>query len=237
MLVNINSKDLTVSYDQFIALDSINFSLTGEVFSLVGHNGSGKSTLIKTILDLVNINAGYIQISDSNGKVVLPSQMIFAPETGSVFRDISIKDYFKLWYDIRNFDYIANKDHIDQIFDRLEINNLMHKNGRELSKGQKRRVQAALGFIFRPALFLMDEPFDGLDISQTEILLDLIRMHKSDIAYLISTHRMEIVQEISDQIIILKEKKLLYAGDLKLLCANEADQKISFLAKLNKLLK
>ena len=100
----------------------------------------------------------------------------------------------------------------------LELEDLLPKLGRELSKGQRQRVQIAAGFISKPSLFLFDEPFDGLDVMRTSHLMEILKKHMPSTAYIISSHRMDIIERMCDQIIVLCDGKSVVSGSLDVVC-------------------
>ena len=211
-LATISTRDLQVRYGSIPALSIDKLDISGNVIALVGHNGSGKSTFLKSLLGLVNSSTGKLQAS-IDGAFLIPEQdMAFSPETGSIFSDISVEDYLKLWCRLKrkrsNFYFEAGRE----IIESLSITELLGKLGRELSKGQKRRVQIAACLLMEPKLQVFDEPFDGLDIQQAASLADTITSHLDNTSILISSHRMDIVERLADSIIMLERGAVIASG-------------------------
>lgn len=208
-----------VKYDSFTALDIPSLAFTGNRICLVGHNGSGKSTMIKALLKLLPLSSGVLetQIVSGNKKFsITPSQhMAFSPEQGSVFSDISVEEYIQTWCYIkhRNAKYYRHEG--SKYIDALSISPLLGKLGRDLSKGQRRRVQTAVGFIANPLFFLFDEPFDGLDVKQASDFAEIVRSESRSRAFLLSSHRMGIVERLADTIIVLSNGKVAAIGSLE----------------------
>ncbi|MCB0359825.1 MAG: hypothetical protein KDD44_09320, partial [Bdellovibrionales bacterium] len=100
----------------------------------------------------------------------------------------------------------------------LNITPLLRRKGRELSKGQRRRVQMAAGFMIQPRLFAFDEPFDGLDILQSNQLAELLARESSQISILLSSHRMDVVERLADTIVVLFEGHIHCVGNLESVC-------------------
>lgn len=214
--INIRAANLKVQYAQNIALDINALELRGNIIAIIGQNGSGKSTLIKTILNLLYPKTGQLAlILQNDSQLLIPQKdMAFSPETGAIFSDISVEEYLQLWSRLKH----KNKDHFKKegkkYLELFEIAPFLKKLGRELSKGQRRRVQIVAGFICQPKLFLFDEPFDGLDITQTNNLVEILQQESKNMSLIISSHRMEIVERLADQVIVLNHGHLVTAGSI-----------------------
>jgi ABC-2 type transport system ATP-binding protein len=215
-------KDLAVHYSKEPALKIDTLSIEGTILAVIGHNGSGKSTFIKSLLELIKPKTGTISVSYSDytsPTTLIPERhMAFSPEHGAIFEDISVESYIRLWCDIKQKDSNYYKKAGAKFIENLELKELFPKMGRELSKGQRRRVQTAAGFMCSPKLFLFDEPFDGLDISQSTKLSNIMLEASKDICLLVSSHRMEVVERIADIIIVLKNGEAFSYGSLEKVC-------------------
>lgn len=220
-LVKIKLDKLKVSYEKKIALQyQGSYDLVGNTIALVGHNGAGKSTFIKSILGLLNSSSGSIGTywSESGGsdfqEINPQDDMAFCPESGSVFRDITVESYVKLWCRMKCSSPSYYKKEGAKFIELLDVDSILSKFGRELSKGQRRRVQTAIGFIIQPKLFLIDEPFDGLDVQRTHELGEIIRENSNNMCFIISSHRMDVMERVSDYVIVLKGGEFAHYGPL-----------------------
>lgn len=222
MQVSLNIRGLEVAYSRTIALKVPELSVHGRVIAVIGHNGSGKSTLLKTVLGLIPPKKGilHVEVKSNNQPLLLDPRlhMAFSPEGGAVFSDITVEGYVKLWcrikYGTSNY-YLKEGARFIEMF---ELSPLMSRLGRQLSKGERRRVQAAVGYLIQPRLFLFDEPFDGLDIVQTARFSEIMSGEIENTSVIFSSHRMEVVERLADAIIILEGGGVVAAGSIPEVC-------------------
>ncbi len=225
-LIKIVASNLLVSYADRIALDLPSLEVQGTVIGIIGENGAGKSTLIRTLLGLTPPSRGSCSaalLKSEIQRVLTPEDdMAFCPEVGAVFADVKVADYLSFWCRLKRKNPHYYKSEGQALLEQLDIGPLLRKRGRELSKGQKRRVQTAVAFLCNPALMLFDEPFDGLDLKRSTELSELIKTASKKHGFIISSHRMDIMQDIADSLILLHEGRLISSGTIEQLCTEVA---------------
>jgi ABC-2 type transport system ATP-binding protein len=218
----IRANNLRVSYGKVVALEIPEFSLKGRIIAIIGHNGSGKSTMLKTILKLLVPRSGSIETfsihGDTKTLLVPEKHMAFSPENGAIFEDMPVESYIKLWCRIKQHDGDYYRGKGSHYLERLNVAPLLSKLGRELSKGQRRRVQVAVGFLTSPQLFLFDEPFDGLDIVQSNELTNVMLDESRKMSMIVSSHRMEVIERLADIVVVLHEGRVYAAGTVDEVC-------------------
>lgn len=180
---------------------SLNFS-AGEVVALIGPNGSGKTTLIKSILGLVIPDAGKISLDGQN---VLQgweyrSQIGYMPQIGRYPEQMKIRQVFEMMKDLR-----SSTSHLDEeLISNFGLQTLMDKRMGTLSGGTRQKVSAALAFLFKPKLYILDEPTAGLDPVASEHLKNKILKQKAQGSLtLVTSHNMSEVEELADRIVFL----------------------------------
>jgi ABC-2 type transport system ATP-binding protein len=223
--VVLQANNFSVRYSELVALDFPSLQAEGAVIALLGHNGAGKSTFIKSMLGLLDPHSGSLVVSDSEGRQLQPERdMAFCPETGAVFADIAVERYLQLWCRIKHGESRYYLRDGSRYVERLGIRELLKKRGRELSKGQRRRVQTALGFMGDPRLFLFDEPFDGLDVQRTNDLMEIVEEERTRRAFLISSHRMDVMERLADVVVVLQRGQVACSGSVHDVCQTLAYQ-------------
>ncbi len=219
--ITLTAKDLGIRYTDLVALDIPALAVTGTVIALLGHNGAGKSTMIKALLGLLEPFSGSLSAVDRRGNRLVPEEhMAFCPENGAVFADISVERYLQLWCRIKHYDPKYYRKAGAKYVERLELGPLLSKKGRELSKGQRRRTQTALGFMSDPKLFLFDEPFDGLDVQRTNELMEIVEEECHHRTFVISSHRMDVMERVADGVIVLKGGEVATVGSVAEVCSD-----------------
>ena len=222
--IQFTAKNLRIRYGDSLAVSIDHLAVSGNVIALIGHNGSGKSTLMKAALELMVPSSGTLETHcASSGARLLPHRdMAFCPENGAVFMDIPVERYLELWCRIRLRDARYYRRDGSTLIEQMHLTTLLSKRGRELSKGQRRRVQIAVSFMLKPAVIFFDEPFDGLDVQQTKHLVDVMQSHAEQTAYVVSSHRMSVMQRLSDRVIVLNQGRLFACGGVAEACQTMA---------------
>lgn len=203
--VEIKARDLRVRFGAVQALALPDLSVSGRIIALIGENGAGKSTFMKALLGLTPIEHGELYATQGGQRLLIERDVAFCPEHGAVIADVSVESYLSLWCRLRwgRADYFKRDG--AWVMEALLLEPLLTRLGRELSKGERRRVQIGVGFLMRPKLFLLDEPFDGLDLVQTERLVRLVRVVGKTTNMLISSHRLDVLSDLTaDGLLLVK---------------------------------
>ena len=199
----------------FTAVDSVTFKCySGKVFALIGPNGSGKTTTLRMISTMMSPSSGIININGNNtaenGRLARKSIGFMTNQT-ALYDRLSPYEMVKYFADLNSMD----KDTFDQrckdIFDRLDMNSFANKRIGTLSSGMKQKTSIARTIIHDPDIIVFDEPTTGLDVMTSRAIIELIRNSKEEKKTIIfSSHRMEEVQSLADNIGVIYNGKLIF---------------------------
>lgn len=202
--------NLSKRYGNIAAIDDVTISIPrGKVVGLLGSNGSGKTTLIKVLANLILDYQGEVLINGEKPGLLSKSEVAYLPDSNFLHDD---------WNSIKAIEYF--KDFFVD-FDETKANDLIARLGVDpkqkfstLSKGTKEKLQLVLILSRRAKLFLFDEPIAGVDPAARELIFRIITENRNpESTAIISTHLVSDAEEILDDIILLKNGKILMTGE------------------------
>ena len=210
----INAKNLTKSFDDFIAVDNIDLDVSrGEVVGFLGPNGAGKSTTMKMLTGFLEPDSGSIEICNVDIKkdpLRAKGFIGYLPEGAPTYSDMEVCDFLSFIGQMRGLD---NKkllsSRLSDMADQINLKEVWNRPIETLSKGFKRRVGIAQALIHDPDVLILDEPTDGLDPNQKHEMRSLIKNISKNKAIVISTHILEEVEAVCSRAIIIADGKLL----------------------------
>ena len=201
----------------FTAVDSISFKCSGSsVYALIGPNGSGKTTTLRMISTMISPTSGTIKIKDrdvsDSGRVARKSIGFMTNQT-ALYDRLSPFEMVKYFADLNSMDKVVFDKRCKDIFDRLDMNTFANKRIGTLSSGMKQKTSIARTIIHDPDIIVFDEPTTGLDVMTSRSIIELIRNSKNENKTIIfSSHRMEEVQSLADDIGVIYNGKLIFNG-------------------------
>ncbi|HMB61705.1 MAG TPA: ABC transporter ATP-binding protein [Eudoraea sp.] len=184
----------------------------GGIFAVLGPNGSGKTTLIKCILGMVVPNKGNISVAESNIKNAwrYRQDIDYLPQIANFPGNLRVEELIRMIKDLRQ--KTCNEEHL---ISQFGLEPFLDKKLSTLSGGTKQKVNIVLTFMFNSPLMILDEPTTGLDPASLIQLKDLIRKEKSTgKILLITSHIMQFVEEVADEIIYLLEGRIYFKGSI-----------------------
>lgn len=205
----IEVKNLTKKYGKFKAVDDISLTVNdGEITVLLGPNGAGKSTTIKSITNLLQYEGDITIHGYPNTSIDAKKSFGYIPEAPVLYDLMSIDEHIEfIGKAYRCKDYKALAEEYLHLF---HLEDKRKKAVRELSKGMKQKVSMLLALIISPKELMVDEPMVGLDPASIEETLQLfVRLKQEGVAILISTHIIDVIDEIWDQAYIMDHGRIV----------------------------
>lgn len=200
-------------------LHNVSFQIEpGELVGLVGLNGAGKSTTIKHILGLLEPHSGEIRVSGKTikeDKLFYRSQMSYIPETPELYEQLTLKEHLELTAMAYQLDEETFQKRMGGLLQMFRMEGKINWFPGHFSKGMKQKVMIMCAFLVEPELYIVDEPFVGLDPIGIQSFLDLMKqMKKNGAAILMSTHILSTAEQYCDKFIILHEGQIVTQGTL-----------------------
>lgn len=213
-------KDLTGGYTKKPVLKNISFDVNqNEIVGLIGLNGAGKSTTIKHIIGLMEPHKGRIEI---NGRTFFDhseeyrKQFSFIPETPILYEELTLFEHLQLTAMAYGLDEKTFENRLQPLLKEFRMEKRLKWFPAHFSKGMKQKVMIMCAFLVQPSLYIIDEPFVGLDPLAIHSLLELMNKAKqSGSGILMSTHILATAERYCDSFIILHEGEIRAKGTLK----------------------
>ena len=219
----IQLRDLFKSYGPVRALNGLNLQVPkGSLYGLLGPNGAGKSTALRIICTLLAPDSGQVEVG---GIDALLEEKETRRRLGYVAQDVAIdkiltgRELLQLQGDLYHLDKNYKRKRIDELIQRLDMHEWIDRRCGSFSGGMKRRLDLASGLIHEPELLILDEPTVGLDIESRAVIWGLLKdLRNNETTILLSSHYLEEVDELADEMAIIDKGKAIASGkpdDLK----------------------
>lgn len=203
-------------YSNHRAVDGVTFDVNeGSIFGLLGPNGAGKTSLIRIITTITAADEGTVKIKGEPLNSKHPSQIGYLPEERGLYKKMAVGDQLLFLAQLKGLDRREAKKKIDSWLERFEITDWWTKKVQELSKGMQQKIQFISTVVHEPKLLILDEPFSGLDPINTNLIKDEIhRLNQNGTSIIFSTHRMEQVEEICQDIVLINQGRVVLNGNV-----------------------
>jgi ABC-2 type transport system ATP-binding protein len=223
------AKNVTKQYGDQLALDNVSISVTEQcIYGLLGPNGAGKTTLIRIINQITGPDSGELFL---NGKKLVPSdvQLIgYLPEERGLYKKMKVGEQALYFAQLKGLSKAEAMKRLKYWFKKLDIIDWWGKKVEELSKGMQQKVQFVTTVLHEPKLLIFDEPFTGFDPLNTKIIKnEILFLRERGATIIFSTHNMESVEELCDNITLIDKAKTILEGSVNEIrskwAANEYD--------------
>ncbi len=198
------------------ALNGANFEIKkGSIFGLLGPNGAGKTTLIRIITSILKADEGRVYLNGEELNDFHPQIIGYLPEERGLYKKMKVGEQLLYLTQLKGLSYKEAKNSVSYWVKKFEIQDWWNKKIEELSKGMQQKVQFINTVANNPQLIILDEPFTGLDPINTELIKnEILNLQKNGTTIIFSTHRMEQVEEICEDIVLINNGRVMLGGNV-----------------------
>ena len=216
----ISIQNVSKWFGKFKAVDNINIEVEkGEIFGLLGLNGAGKTTTQRMVSTVFQPSDGDIIVNGFDSKInssEVRKNIGFLPTEVGLYDRLTSREVIRYFGILNDIDYNQIDDKINDVLNRLSLNEYADKRCGKLSRGNKQKVAIARAIIHEPPVFIFDEPTSGLDVISARAVLDFVKQCKEDgRTILYSSHSMYETEEICDKIAIIHDGRILMTDSIK----------------------
>ncbi len=214
----LQAKNVSKTYNagKKIALQDFSIEVpTGSVYGLLGPNGAGKTSFIRIINQITQADTGEIFI---NGEKLNPNHIKdigYMPEERGLYKNMTVGDQLLYFGELKGMSKNHALEQAKYWFDQLEIDHWWKKKLSELSKGMAQKIQFVVTVLHQPKLLILDEPFSGFDPVNANLVKDqILKLKEQGTTIILSTHRMESVEEMCDSVSLINNSKKILDGKI-----------------------
>lgn len=210
-------KNITKQYADHRALDDVSlFVPKGKIFGLLGPNGAGKTSLIRIINQITAPDSGEILFNSEPLSTNHIGKIGYLPEERGLYKKMKVGEQMIYLAQLKGLNKNEARQKLQYWFDKFEISTWWNKTIEDLSKGMQQKVQFIATILHEPELIILDEPFSGFDPVNAQIIQDeILELNKKGSTIIYSTHRMETVEELCDNIALINKSKKILDGSVK----------------------
>ena len=210
----IECKNVSKSFGEKVALDNVSVEIPkGKIFGLLGPNGAGKTTLIRIINRITIPNSGTVLF---DGRPITQDDVEkigYLPEERGLYRKMKVGEQAMYFAQLKGMSYREAQEELKKWFVRFGIESWWNKKVEELSKGMAQKVQFITTVVHKPSLLILDEPFSGFDPVNAQVIREeILRLKAEGATIILSTHNMESVEELCDNIALFNKSHVVITG-------------------------
>ena len=210
----IECKNVSKSFGEKVALDNVSVEIPkGKIFALLGPNGAGKTTLIRIINRITIPNSGTVLF---DGRPITQDDVEkigYLPEERGLYRKMKVGEQAMYFAQLKGMGYREAQDELKKWFVRFGIESWWNKKVEELSKGMAQKIQFITTVVHKPSLLILDEPFSGFDPVNAQLIREeILRLKDEGATIILSTHNMESVEELCDNIALFNKSHVVISG-------------------------
>ena len=213
----VSLRSVSKTYGTYKAVNEVSIEVpAGCIFGLLGPNGAGKTSTIRMITGITLPDSGEISLFGEPQRADHQNRTGYMPEERGLYRKLTVRNQLEYLGALKGLDKATLKKNIDYWLDRFEIQSWAKKKTNELSKGMQQKLQFIVTVLHDPQLLVLDEPLSGLDPINSEIINEIILEERNKgRSIMLSTHRMEQVEQLCDEIALMNLGKVILSGKLR----------------------
>lgn len=212
----ITIENISKRFGDFYAVKHFSLKIpSGIIYSLLGPNGAGKTTTIRMVMNIIIPDEGSIDVLGEKMDEKMKSRVGYLPEDRGLYPKMRVAELLLFLAELKGIERQEARKRVDVWLERFDLTVWKQKKVEALSRGMQQKIQFIATVIHRPDLIILDEPFSGLDPVNTKLLKDImLDMKKEGRTIIFSTHRMEQVEMISDNICLINKAEMVLEGKL-----------------------
>ncbi len=219
----ISVSNLSKRIGEVQALDNLSFSAeNGQITGLLGPNGAGKTTCLRTIFGLLKPDTGKAEIEGIDvaiSPIQAKQELGLFPDPFGLYERLTPREYISFFAELNGLSRAQAKQATSEVIDKLHLADIADRRCKGFSQGQRMKTALAQAIVHQPTNIILDEPTRGLDVMSTRVLRDLLQDLKAQgHCVLFSSHVMQEVAALCDQVIVMAEGKVVAVGSPDQLC-------------------
>jgi ABC-2 type transport system ATP-binding protein len=224
----IEVENLVKHYAKVKAVDNVSFAVgQGEIFGLLGPNGAGKTTTIRTMMDIIKPDSGTIRLMGQPLTEASKARIGYLPEERGLYKNFKLLECLTYLGALKGMSRAQARERAKALLARAGLEEYAQRKTKELSKGMTQKAQFMATIVHDPDLLIMDEPFQGLDPVNTDLLKTILLEEQArGKTIILSTHNMDQVEEMCDRILLINHGKAVLYGPLHEIQAHYAEHAV-----------
>lgn len=232
--------DLVKQYGQFVAVDGVSLEVPpGEIHGFLGPNGAGKTTTLRMIAGLLKPTSGRVVVNGhdlATSPEAAKGSLGFIPDRPFIYEKLTAGEFLAFHGGLYGLDAPAVAERVREMLELFELSRWEHELVESFSHGMRQRLVMCAAFLHRPRAVVVDEPMVGLDPRGARLIKDVFRkMSERGVAILMSTHTLEVAQEMCDRISIILRGRIIATGtvpEIRAMGDSQGDHLTSVFLKL-----
>lgn len=209
-------RNVSKRYGDFYAVSQLSLAIPeGTVYGILGPNGAGKTTTIRMVMNIMIPDEGEINVLGKTMDEAMKARVGYLPEDRGLYPKMKVGELILFLAEIKGVSKAKAASEMSRWLERFDLTRWKDKKVEALSKGMQQKVQFIVTIIHKPDLIILDEPFSGLDPVNTKLIKDImLDLRQEGRTVIFSTHRMEQIEMICDNICLINKSRMVLEGNL-----------------------